>query len=55
MALPASDFMATLKKIAPLELAAEWDNVGLILEGPQDAPKGIGRGSGRRVHLISCN
>ena len=38
MTLPASDFMATLKEIAPLELAAEWDNVGLILEGPQDAP-----------------
>ena len=38
MTLPASDFMATLKEIAPLELAEEWDNVGLILEGPPKTP-----------------
>jgi putative NIF3 family GTP cyclohydrolase 1 type 2 len=26
-----SDFVGYLKKFAPLELAAEWDNVGLLL------------------------
>lgn len=37
MSLPPIQFFESLKAIAPLPLAGDWDNVGLILEGPQDA------------------
>ncbi len=38
MTVPVAKFFETLKTIAPLELAAEWDNVGLMVEGTQSNP-----------------
>jgi dinuclear metal center YbgI/SA1388 family protein len=32
MALPLSEIVTALEQLAPLELAEEWDNVGLIVE-----------------------
>jgi dinuclear metal center YbgI/SA1388 family protein len=34
MSASPDEFYAALKTIAPLELAAEWDNTGLLIEGP---------------------
>ena len=36
MTVTQDDFFAALKEIAPLDLAAEWDNVGLLIEGPRE-------------------
>jgi dinuclear metal center YbgI/SA1388 family protein len=36
MALPLSELVAHLEKLAPLELAESWDNVGLLLEPDSD-------------------
>ncbi len=35
-----ADLIAALEAIAPLDLAAEWDNVGLLLGSPDDALAG---------------
>lgn len=43
MTAPAfAEVLDMLHEIAPLELAAEWDNVGLLLQ-PHAAPKAVGK------------
>jgi len=36
MSLKVKDLVDTLEKAVPTELAADWDNVGLLIEGPPD-------------------
>jgi dinuclear metal center YbgI/SA1388 family protein len=38
MAVPLQDLTVALKQIAPLELAEEWDNVGLLMEPSRPRP-----------------
>ena len=37
----ARDIETALYKLAPRELAMEWDNVGLLIGGPEREVKGI--------------
>jgi dinuclear metal center YbgI/SA1388 family protein len=39
--MTSSDFLKFLHRLAPLELSAEWDNTGLLLEGHQTELSGV--------------
>jgi len=56
MTLPLADVLAHLEAIAPLELAEEWDNVGLLVEsGPSHASGAQPRLVDRALLTIELN